>query len=55
MDILQKIISAKKEEVRSRKELYPIKLLEKSIYFDTEAVSITKYLSRDDLLGIAST
>ena len=50
--ILDKIIEAKKAEVTKRKELYPVKLLEQSTYFKGQPVSLTKYLSRDDLVGI---
>lgn len=52
MDILHKIIAQKEKEVAERKSLYPTKLLEKSIYFSTEAVSLRKYLLRDDKIGI---
>ena len=52
MDILNKIIAHKEQEVAERKSLYPAKLLEKSIYFSTECVSLRKYLLRDDKMGI---
>ena len=52
MDILQKIIAHKEKEVAERKSLYPVKLLEKSIYFPTETVSLKKYLLRPDKVGI---
>lgn len=52
MTILDEIIAHKKIEVEERKALYPIKLLEKSIYFDTPAVSMKHYVSRPDLSGI---
>jgi indole-3-glycerol phosphate synthase len=52
MDILNKIIAHKELEVAERKSLYPAKLLEKSIYFPTECVSLRKYLLRDDKVGI---
>ncbi len=52
MDILQKIIAHKEQEVAERKSLYPAKLLEKSIYFPSECVSLKKYLLRDDKEGI---
>ena len=52
MSHLEEILSHKREEVRTRKELYPVKLLEKSIYFATPTVSLSKYLTRPDLLGI---
>ena len=52
MDILDKIVTHKKIEVAQRQELYPIKLLEQSIYFETEAVSMVQYLRREDKVGI---
>lgn len=50
--ILDEILKEKKEEVSKRKELYPVKLLEQSIYFSGTPVSLKKYLSREDLLGV---
>lgn len=52
MSILDKIVKHKKKEVEERKNLYPIKLLEKSIYFESPAVSLKKYLLRPDKSGI---
>ena len=52
MNILNKIVENKKREVEERKELYPTRLLERSIYFDTPIVSMKKYLLRDDKSGI---
>ncbi|HEY5746050.1 MAG TPA: indole-3-glycerol phosphate synthase TrpC [Chryseolinea sp.] len=52
MNILDEIIAYKKKEVADRKELYPVKLLEKSHYFTTQPVSLKKYIQRDDLSGI---
>lgn len=52
MNILEKIIEHKKVEVAERKELYPIKLLEKSIYFESPTVSLKKYVQREDKSGI---
>jgi indole-3-glycerol phosphate synthase len=52
MDILDKIIAHKEKEVEERKGLYPTKLLEKSIYFESEVVSLKKYLLREDKIGI---
>ncbi len=52
MTILQEILAHKRDEVRSNKELYPIKLLERSTYFTSQTVSLKKYLQRSDLLGI---
>jgi len=50
--ILQKITQHKLKEVAHLKALYPTKLLEKSIYFDTSAVSLKKYLLLEDKSGI---
>ncbi len=52
MNILDQIIAHKRTEVAERKSLYPVKLLEKSIYFSTPAVSLKKYLLRPDKSGI---
>jgi len=52
MDILEKIIAFKEKEVAERKSLYPTKLLEKSIYFSSETVSLRNYLLREDKAGI---
>ena len=52
MDILDKIVAHKHQEVAKRKELYPVKLLEQSIYFKTPAVSMREYIRRPDKSGI---
>jgi indole-3-glycerol phosphate synthase len=52
MDILQQIIAHKKKEVAERKSLYPARLLQQSIYFNSPAVSLKKYLLRGDKAGI---
>jgi indole-3-glycerol phosphate synthase len=52
MNILSKIIENKRMEVAERKLLYPTRLLEKSIYFNTIPVSLKKYLLRQDKSGI---
>lgn len=52
MNILEKIIAHKREEVAKRKSLYPVKLLEQSIYYETPTVSMRKYLRRPDKSGI---
>lgn len=52
MDILEEIIATKYKEVEERKALYPVKLLEKSIYFDGPTVSLKKYVTRPDKSGI---
>ena len=52
MNILDQIIEHKRKEVDERKALYPVKLLEQSIYFSTPTVSLKKYLLRDHKSGI---
>lgn len=52
MNILDQIVAYKKQEIAERKELYPIKLLEKSLYYSSPTVSLKKYLSRKDKSGI---
>jgi indole-3-glycerol phosphate synthase len=52
MNILEQIIVHKRSEVAENKELYPVKLLEKSPYFAANPVSLKKYLNRSDLTGI---
>lgn len=52
MKILDTIIAHKRKEVAERKSLYPVKLLEKSIYFSSPSVSLKKYLLREDKIGI---
>jgi len=52
MNILDKIVAHKRKEVDQRKELYPLKLLERSLYFSSPTVSLKKYLSREDKSGI---
>ncbi len=52
MNILEKIIEQKKKEVAERKSLYPVKLLEQSIFFASPTVSLKKYVLRKDLSGI---
>jgi len=52
MNILDKIIEHKVTEVANRKSLYPVKLLEQSIYFGTQPVSLKKYIQRQDKSGI---
>jgi indole-3-glycerol phosphate synthase len=52
MNILDEIIAQKKKEVEEKKSLYPVKLLERSTYFESPTVSFKKYLLRKDKLGI---
>jgi indole-3-glycerol phosphate synthase len=52
MTILEKIIARKKIEVEERRSLYPVKLLEKSVFFESPCVSFRKYMLRPDKAGI---
>jgi len=52
MDILSEIVAHKRKEVAALKELYPIKLLEKSTYFEGKPVSLKKYIRREDKSGV---
>ncbi|MCB0329358.1 MAG: indole-3-glycerol phosphate synthase TrpC [Bdellovibrionales bacterium] len=52
MTILDEIVIAKRKEVAQRRELYPVKLLEKSVYFNGRPVSLKHYLERSDLSGV---
>ena len=51
-DILSKIAAGKLKEVAEREQLYPVKLLEKSLYFATQPVSLKRYLLREDKCGV---
>lgn len=52
MSILEEILAYKAREVEERKSLFPTKLLERSAYFETPCVSLTRYLRRTDRVGI---
>ncbi len=52
MTILNEILEFKRKEVEERKSLYPVKLLEKSIYFPSPTVSLKRYVEREDKSGI---
>jgi len=52
IDILSEIVEQKRKEVAEQKALYPVKLLEKSIYFESKPVSLRKYLLREDKSGV---
>jgi indole-3-glycerol phosphate synthase len=52
MTILDQIVAYKRAAVAEHKDLYPIKLLEKSLYFASPTVSLAKYLTRPDKSGI---
>jgi indole-3-glycerol phosphate synthase len=50
--MLEKILNNRKKEVAQNKELYPVRLLEKSIYFESDCVSLQDYLRRKEKSGI---
>ncbi len=52
MKILQDILSEKRKEIAELKSLYPLKLLERTIYFSARPVSLRQYLQRPDKVGI---
>lgn len=52
MNILEKIVIEKRNQVNEEKQLFPIQLLEKSIHFNSKCVSLKKYLLREDKTGI---
>jgi indole-3-glycerol phosphate synthase len=52
MNILETIVEYKRKEVEERKSLYPVKLLQQSIYFESQPVSMSRYIQRKDLTGI---
>ena len=52
MNILDTIIAEKRKEVEERKQLYPLKLLEKSLFFEGPCVSLKEYVLRNDKHGI---
>lgn len=52
MTILDEIVAYKKKEVAERSATHPIKLLEQSLYFNSDCVSLKKYILREDKSGI---
>jgi len=52
MNILERIVTEKRNEVEELKKLYPTALLEKSLFFENKSVSLKDYLLRDDKFGI---
>lgn len=50
--MLQEIIENKRKKVEQQKQLYPTKLLEQSMYFGSNCVSLSHYLTRKDKSGI---
>ncbi|MEO9477644.1 MAG: indole-3-glycerol phosphate synthase TrpC [Cyclobacteriaceae bacterium] len=51
-NILDQIVADKLIEVAKNKELYPVKLLEQSTYFEGKPVSLKRYIRREDKVGI---
>jgi len=52
MNILDEIVAYKHKEVQERKDLFPVKLLEQSLFFSGKPVSLKKYLQRPDKVGV---
>lgn len=52
MNILEKIIADKYLEVAEKKSVVPVKLLEKSVYFEGAVVSMKKYVTNPEKSGI---
>src|SRR5690606_15427730 len=52
MNILDEIVAHKRKETDERKSLYPVRLLEQSIFFTTPCVSMRHYIRRPDKSGI---
>jgi len=52
MNILDKIVAAKKNQVEKDQSLYPLKLLEQSIFFESPCISMKEYVKRYDKSGI---
>jgi indole-3-glycerol phosphate synthase len=52
MTILNEIITHKRKEVAENEELRPVKLLKKSIFFNSTSVSLKEYIKREDKSGI---
>ena len=50
--ILQTIVAHKRQEVAARRELVPVKLLETSLYFRSQPLSLRKYLLRENGSGL---
>lgn len=52
MNILDKIIAYKQKEVAEKSSLIPVKLLERSTYFESKIVSMKSYISDPEKSGI---
>ncbi|MBD2722712.1 indole-3-glycerol phosphate synthase TrpC [Hymenobacter armeniacus] len=50
--ILDTIVTHKRQEIASRRELVPTKLLETSLYFNSQPLSLRKYLLREGGSGL---
>lgn len=50
--ILDTIVAHKRQEIASRRELVPVKLLETSLYFNSQPLSLRKYLLREGGSGL---
>ena len=50
--ILDTIVAHKRTEIASRRELVPVKLLETSLYFNAQPLSLRKYLLREGGSGL---
>ena len=52
MNILDKIVAQKHKEIAEKKSLYPTPLLEKSTFFNSQTISLSHYIKREDKSGI---
>ena len=52
MSILETIVAHKRKEVAARRELVPVKLLESSLYFNSQPLSLRQYLLREHGSGL---
>jgi len=52
MHKLQEIVLAKRKQVKEDKQLFPLEIIERSIYFERECVSLKEYIGRKDKIGI---
>ena len=50
--ILDTIVAHKRQEVATRRELVPVKLLETSLYFQSRPLSLRQYLLRENSSGL---
>lgn len=52
MNILDEIVAHKRKEVEENRNHFPVKLLEKSSFFEASTASLKKYILREDRSGI---